>query len=95
MTLYKLTTEIKNAYLASVKSNEVTNSDKGNKTFLNFVFASNGETINAWANADDFTTLPEIDKKYNVTVSVSSKIGVYNKETSYLSVKVISITEAE
>ena len=95
MTLYKLTTELKNAYLASVKSNEVTNSDKGNKTFINFVFAANGETINAWANADDFTTLPVVDKKYNVTVTISSKIGVYNKETSYLSVKVNSLTEIE
>ena len=67
--------------------------DKGSKTFINFVFASNGETINAWANADDFTTLPDTDKKYNVSISVSSKIGVYNKETSYLSVKVLSLTE--
>lgn len=94
MTLYKLNTELKNAYLASVKTSEVKNSEKGDKTFLNFVFAVNGETVNAWASADDFSVLPTTDLKYDVVITVSSKIGSYNKESSYLSVRVLSLTQS-
>lgn len=94
MTLYKITTTVNNAYLASVKTSEVKDAVKGDKTFLNFVFAANGETVNAWGLADDFDTLPVVDAKYDITITVSSKIGAYNKETSYLSVKVVSLTPA-
>lgn len=92
MTLYKISTKLTNAYLASVKTSEVVNAEKGNKTFLNFVFAVNGETINAWALNEDFAELPLVDLKYDVEITVSSKIGAYNKDSSYLSVRVLNLT---
>ena len=95
MTLYKLQTEIKGAYLASVKTTETKNEVKGNTTFVNFSFSSNGEVINAWAYGADFDVLPATDNKYDIVVSVSSKIGNYNKEVSYLSVRVVSLTPAK
>ena len=94
MAQYKVTAEIKGAYLAAVKTQEVTNSEKGNRTFVNFSLSANGEVINAWADASDFPTLPTTDRKYDVVLVVSSKIGAYNKEVSYLSVRVVSLTES-
>ena len=95
MTLYKLQTQIKGAYLAAVKLAEVKNEEKGSIAFINFSFSSNGELFNAWAYGSDFTELPATDTKYDIVVSVSSKIGNYNKEVSYLSVRVVSLTPAK